>query len=79
MGDGIVSLTVALLPLAVIGAAVGDVAIYALNIGFLVAVLAAYAFRNHRRRGQAMGPGFVALLSLGYIAYLCATVVLLRR
>jgi cation:H+ antiporter len=79
MGDGIVSLTVALLPLAIIGAAVGDAAIYALNIGFLVAVLAAYAIRNHRRRGQAMGPGFVALLCAGYVAYLVATVVLLRR
>lgn len=79
MGDGIVSLTVALLPLAVIGAAVGDAAIYALNIGFLVAVLVAYAVRNHRRRGQAMGPGFVALLSAGYLAYLVATVMLLRR
>jgi cation:H+ antiporter len=79
MGDGIVSLTVALLPLAIVGAAVGDAAIYALNIGFLVAVLAAYAIRNHRRRGQAMGPGFVALLCIGYVAYLAATVVLLRR
>ncbi|WP_431270377.1 sodium:calcium antiporter [Dankookia sp. P2] len=79
MGDGIVSLTVALLPLAVMGASVGDAAIYALNIGFLVAVLAAYAIRNHRRRGQAMGPGFVAFLCAGYIAYLGATAVLLRR
>lgn len=79
MGDGIVSLTVALLPLALVGSAVGNVAIYGLNLGFLIATLAVYAFRNHRRRGQEMGPGFVALLTLGYLAYLVATVVILRR
>jgi cation:H+ antiporter len=79
MGDGIVSLTIALLPLALVGAAVGDVAIYGLNLGFLVATLAACALRNHRRQGQAMGPGFVALLSAGYLAYLVATAVILQR
>ncbi|MDO9712324.1 sodium:calcium antiporter [Paracraurococcus lichenis] len=79
MGDGIVSLTLALLPLAVVGSSVGDTAIYGLNLGFLIAVLAAYAVRNHRRRGQAMGPGFVAVLGGGYIAYLAATAVLLGR
>lgn len=79
MGDGIVSLTVALLPLAIAGAAVGDAGIYALNIGFLLAALAAYLLRNNRRHGQAMGPGFMALLCLGYIGYLAATAVVLRR
>ena len=79
MGDGIVSLTVAMLPLALIGSAVGNAAIYGLNLGFLIAVLAAYALRNHRRRGQAMGAGFVAVLTLGYLAYLGATVAILSR
>jgi len=79
MGDGIVSLTVAMLPLALIGSSVGDPAIYGLNLGFLIALLGAYALRNHRRRGQAMGTGFVAALVLGYLAYLGATVAILRR
>ncbi|TCZ61311.1 sodium:calcium antiporter [Roseicella aquatilis] len=79
MGDGIVSLTLALLPLVIISAAVGDVAIYGLNIGFLVVVLAAYVARNHWRRGQEMGPGFVAALTIGYLAYIAATVAILWR
>lgn len=79
MGDGIVSLTVAMLPLAIIGAAVGDAAIYGLNLGFLIAVLAAYVVRNHRMQGQEIGPRFVAGLSLGYFAYLIATVMILRH
>ncbi len=32
MGDGIVSLTVALLPTAIVGASVGNLALYALNL-----------------------------------------------
>lgn len=78
-GDGIVSLTVALLPPAIVGAAVGNVPIYLLNLGFLAAVLTIYAVLNHRRRGQEIGPLLVGLFVGGYLAYVAATVFLLVR
>jgi hypothetical protein len=79
IGDGIVSLTVAVLPPAIVGAAVGNVPIYLLNLGFLAAVLVAYVVLNHRRRGQKIGLFLVSLYVGGYLAYLAATVFLLSR
>jgi cation:H+ antiporter len=75
--DGIVSLTIALIPSAVIGTAVGNVAIYALNLGFLVAVLGLYAFLNSKRQGQELEPGFVSLFLGLYGAYVVITTWLL--
>jgi cation:H+ antiporter len=69
--DGIVSLSIALLPPAIIGATVGNYAVYVINVGFLIVVLSLYWIFNHRRRGQELGPKFVALflgLYGGYIA-----------
>jgi cation:H+ antiporter len=79
MSDGIVSLTVALLPGAFVGTAVGNIAIYMLNLGFLAATLVLYIALNNRHRGQKLGLGLVLLLAGGYCAYLAATVVILLR
>jgi cation:H+ antiporter len=69
--DGIVSLSIALLPATFIGATVGNYAVYVVNIGFLIVVLSLYAVVNHKRHGQELGPKFIALflgLYGGYIA-----------
>ncbi len=67
--DGIVSLTLALVPPALVGAAIGDVAIYVVNLAFLGLVLATDAVLNPRQHGQELGPGFVALFGGAYVAY----------
>ena len=79
MADGIVSLTIALLPPALIGAAVGDVAVYVANLAFLVFVLVAYIALNRSGRGQELGLGRVALYVGGYAVYLAAVAYLLAR
>lgn len=79
MADGIVSLSVALVPPALVGAAVGDPALYLVNIIFLVFVLLAYITLNHFRRGQELGAGRVSLFVGAYAVYLAAVVYLLSR
>ncbi|HYZ33674.1 MAG TPA: hypothetical protein VE684_15495, partial [Crenalkalicoccus sp.] len=79
MSDGIVSLTVALVPPALVGSEVGDRAIYQANLAFLILVLVVYLVLNHFRRGQELGGGRVAAFAGGYAAYLVAIVVLLAR
>lgn len=70
MADGIVSLTIALVPPALAGAEVGDVPLYFANLAFLVIVLLAYIGLDHFRRGQELGLARVALFSGGYLVYL---------
>jgi cation:H+ antiporter len=77
--DGIVSLSIALIPPAIIGAKVGNFAVYVLNVGFLVVVLSLYALLNHRRAGQELGPGFVAVFLGLYAGYLAMMIWLLSR
>ncbi len=77
MGDGIVSLTLALVPPALVGAAVGDVALYLANLAYLVFTLLAYIALNHARRGQALGAGRVTVFVGGYAVYLAAVAWLL--
>ena len=79
VADGIVSLTLALIPPALVGAAVGNVAVYGINLAFLGSVLIIYIALNHYRRGQELGLGRVSLFGAGYGAYLIATVVVLTR
>jgi cation:H+ antiporter len=79
MADGIVSLTVALVPPALVGAAVGDPTLYGVNVSFLVLVLLAYIGLNHFRRGQELSLGRVALFVGGYAVYLAVVVYLLSR
>jgi cation:H+ antiporter len=79
MADGIVSLSVALIPPALVGAAVGDPALYLVNLIFLVFVLLAYIALNHFRRGQELGVGRVSLFVGAYAVYLAAVVYLLSR
>ncbi len=79
MGDGVVSLTVALVPPALAGAAVGDAALYLANLAFLASVLLAYIALNHVRRGEELGAGRVALFAGGYAAYLAVVAYLLAR
>lgn len=77
--DGIVSLTLALVPPALAGAATGDLAVYAVNLAFLALVLTAYAFLNHRHRGRELGPGFVALFGTAYLGYAAVMAGVLAR
>jgi cation:H+ antiporter len=77
MADGIVSLTVALVPPALAGAAVGEVSLYVVNLAFLVTVLLAYIGLNHFRRGQELGLGRVGLFVGGYAIYLAIVAYLL--
>jgi cation:H+ antiporter len=78
VADGIVSLTLALVPPALIGAAVGNTALYLINLSFLAGVLALYIGFNHFSRGQEMGASRVSLLGAGYAVYLVATLVVLN-
>jgi cation:H+ antiporter len=77
MADGIVSLSIALIPIALVGATVGNVAVYVLNLGFLVFVLTTYAVLNGRRKGQELGLGFVSVFVGAYTAYALAMAYLL--
>ncbi|HEY8567508.1 MAG TPA: hypothetical protein VIL65_18595 [Beijerinckiaceae bacterium] len=79
VADGVVSLTLALIPPALVGAAVGNVAIYGLNLASLVATLGLYLLFNHRFQGQDLGPGRVAVYVGAYGVYLAATVAVLTR
>jgi cation:H+ antiporter len=79
MGDGVVSLTLALIPPAIIGAGVGDRSIYLLNLGFLACVLAVFLLFNDRRWGEKMGGAKVAVFGGGYLVYLLLTVAILLR
>ncbi len=77
--DGIVSLTLALLAPALVGAATGSTAVYVVNLAFLALVLAAYAFLNHRHHGQELGPGFVTLFGTAYLGYAAVMACVLMR
>jgi cation:H+ antiporter len=79
MGDGVVSLTVALVPPALAGAAVGDTALYLANLAYLAFALLAYIALNHVRRGQELGLARVSLFAGGYAVYLAAVAWLLSR
>jgi cation:H+ antiporter len=77
-GDGIVSLTIALLPPAIVGATVGNIVVYGLNLGFLILVLGLYAILNRARRGQELGLGFVLLFLSLYAGYLALMALALK-
>jgi cation:H+ antiporter len=77
MADGIVSLTVALVPPALAGATVGDVPLYLANLAFLGLVLVAYVALNHLRWGQELGLARVSIFVGGYAVYLAAVAYLL--
>lgn len=79
VADGIYSLTLAMVPLSIAGAAVGDVALYGLNLGFLGAVLLAYMAMNRRvMSGQSesslLTPARVGAFAAGYCAYVAVAV-----
>jgi cation:H+ antiporter len=73
VADGIVSLTLALLPPAMVGAAIGNPWVYGLNLAFLFGALIAYLVLNHRGRGQELGLGRVSLYVGGYVLYVLVT------
>lgn len=72
VADGIVSLTLALVPLAIIGTSIGDVALYVVNLCFLGFVLIAYMLINHERRGGVLTLKRVLIFDAGYLVYLAA-------
>jgi cation:H+ antiporter len=75
--DGVVSLTLALIPTALKGSVLGDRALYVLNLGFLGAVLIAYILMNNGRLGERLNLARVAVFGAGYVGYLIVTVSLL--
>ena len=70
VADGIVSLTLALLPLCIVDAAVGNVPLYLLNLSFIFMVLVVYLVTSNRFRGQHLEIGRVAALLGAYGVYL---------
>ncbi len=79
MADGVFSLTLAMLPLSLIGAGLGNPGLYALNLGFLAAVLVGYMAMNARvmageARSGLLTPARVGLFAVGYCAYVVAAV-----
>jgi cation:H+ antiporter len=78
-GDGIVSLTIALVPPALVGTQVGDMPIYLINLTFLASVLVTYIALNRRREGQELGFGRVMFFGSGYGVYLVAMGFVLTR
>jgi cation:H+ antiporter len=70
VADGITSITVALVPSAVVGLPLSDVTLYAANLGFVVLCLAFYLLSNHPRWGERFSLGKVLAFSGGYAAYL---------
>ena len=79
VADGIVSLTLALLPPAFVGTAVGNMWVYGINLAFLLIALAVYMILNHRGRGQELGLGRVSFYLSAYGAYVLATIFVLNR
>jgi len=79
MGDGIVSLTLALLPPAIVGAGVGDRPLYLLNLSFLAAVLTIFLVLNDRRWGEKVGAAKVGVFAGAYLVYLGLTALILLR
>lgn len=79
MGDGVVSLTLALIAPAIVSAGVGDRPLYLLNLGFLIAVLSLFILLNNRRWGEKMGAAKVAVFAGGYLVYLGLTAFILLR
>ena len=79
MGDGVVSLTLALLPPALVSAGVGDRPLYVLNLGFLAVVLSLFILLNNRRWGEKLGGAKVAVFVGGYFVYLALTALILLR
>jgi cation:H+ antiporter len=77
--DGIVSLTLALIPPALIGATIGDAPLYLVNLGFLVYAIGAYILMNHHRLGERLGPTKVVVFGGGYLVYLGLTLWILIR
>ena len=75
--DGVISLTLALIPPAIIGTSVGVRPLYLLNLGFLALVLVAYIAMNHSRFGERLNLARVAVFVAGYGVYLALTVRLL--
>lgn len=77
--DGIVSLTIALIPPALAGAALDNLPVYVINLGFLALVLVLYAVLNRRGHGQTLSLGLVSLFAGAYAGYLALMVWVLAR
>jgi cation:H+ antiporter len=79
MADGIVSLTLAMVPPSLAGTPVGDAPLYVANLALLVVVLGTYLVLNHWRRGTELAGVRVAAACGAYVVYLVVVGVLLLR
>lgn len=77
--DGTTSLTLALVPPSLAGAPLGNLPLFAVNIGFLALCLLGYVMMNSRVRGERITLAKVASYGLGYAVYLVAVAVILIR
>jgi cation:H+ antiporter len=73
LADGTTSISLAFVPLCVAGSAVGDAALYALNLGFVAAFVLAYVALSHRAfAGRRFTGAQVASMGALYGVYLAA-------
>jgi cation:H+ antiporter len=79
MADGIVSLTLAMVPPSLVGTPVGDRPLYVANLALLVVVLGTYVALNSWRRGTELVGVRVAAACAAYAVYLAVVGVLLTR
>jgi cation:H+ antiporter len=75
VADGITSITVALIPSALVGLPLSDAPLYIVNLGFVALCLAFYLVANHPRWGERFSLGKVLAFGGGYAAYLAAVLV----
>lgn len=78
MADGITSITVALVPSALVGLPLSDVPLYAANLVFVAACLVFYLAANDPGRGEWFSPFKVVVFGVGYAVYLAVVFVITR-
>jgi cation:H+ antiporter len=78
MGDGITSLTIALVPCALVGLPLGDLPIYVASLGFVALCLAFYVLANDPRWGERLTLAKVAAYGGGYAAYVAIVLFVTR-
>lgn len=78
MADGITSITVALVPSALVGLPLSDAPLYAANLVFVAACLAFYLAANDRGRGEWFSALKVGVFAMGYAIYLAVVFVMTR-
>jgi cation:H+ antiporter len=72
LGDGFTSLTLAFIPLALVSTELGDVPLYAINLGAILVFVGLYAALNRQPPREHLTGRDVVLYVIGYGVYLAA-------